>query len=247
MKLFSFLAGLPLLLGSVPAATVILDFGNVGTGVWTEDEGPAIGRTYNAVTITGSALAVVRNNFYTSASLTDTTGALSGWGVSISKPATAGDIGPGGSWTGDIANATAPFANESADALSDGFFINNNGTITITFTGLNADSAYRLSAFGALTGPTTTPADFSLVTGTSASPPLQSLDVDTAPLTGVAANWLSVTPNASGEISLSVTASGGTSGRRTQLNAVRLEEIPEPGVAALGAVGGLSLLRRRRR
>lgn len=227
--------------------TIILDFGTAGSGVWTDS---GTNRTYNAVTTAAGLNGVANNNIYTSGNLTSVVGGSTGWSVVVSKPATAGDIGSQGlaTWSGSPATAAAPFAGEAANALQDGFYINNNATLVITFSGLTVGQAYDLAAFGALTG-TTTPANFSLTTGTSASSTVQSLDLDTAAGTGLSAIWANVAPDASGVIAFSVNAVGGTSGRRTELNAVRLEAVPEPATYGLfgAAAGAAAIVIRRRR
>ena len=121
--------------GTAPAAVVILDLGTVQSGIWTD---ATLNRTYNAVTFTGSANFVARPSFYTSASLTDVTNSLTGWSVNFSKGA-SGDMGSSGVvWTGLAANAAAPFTGEAADALQDGFYLNNSGVVDRKSTRLNS-------------------------------------------------------------------------------------------------------------
>ncbi len=213
------------------ATTVLVDFGNTGpSAVYTEG-----GISYNK--------ADSKNTF---ANLTATDSSSTTWSVTVSG-AGAGSGSQPDVWGGTSANAVSPFTNLSDTALKDGFYINNNNTLTIAFSGLDNSMMYNLAAFGAqTTDGVNTPSNFSLTVGTSASPGTQVLDLQANPTTGAAAQWGSVAP-VGGNITLTVTANGaGGGGLRTELNAARLEAIPEPSAALLGAFGLLGLLRRRR-
>lgn len=239
------------------AATAILDFGTQGAGgvaltgsgaVWTEN-----GQSYNGVTRQTATGGGNVNDLYTSPGLTALDGSATTWAVDIDKNSvgTGGDIGSqpiSGVWgAGDPAAAASPFTGLSINALGDGFYINNRARLVINFTGLNAGFTYNIATFAALSGTTSsTPGLFSLVTGTSASTTTQTLDVDSNRTNGVVAQWLAVTPDANGNISISVSTTDASS-TRTELNAVSIEQIPEPGSLGLAALAGLAALRRRRR
>lgn len=238
------------------AATVVLDFGTQGAGgaaltapgaVWSEG-----GQSYNGITRAATGGGNV-NDFYTSLDLTTLDGSSTGWSVNIDKNSvgTGGDIGSqpiSSVWfSGDPAVAASPFSGLSINALGDGFYINNRARIVVNFTGLTAGFTYNVATFAALSGTTSsTLGNFSLVTGTSASTGTQTLDVDSNRTNGVVAQWLSVIPDASGNISISVSTTDASS-TRTELNAVRIEQVPEPSAALLAGIAGIAGILRRRR
>lgn len=222
-----------LALGASQAAVVILDFGNTGaSAVYTDG-----GNSYNRLNALGTYNAVTAFD-----------GSATTWNVVASSAGSGGNGSQGFVSSVTSANAIAPFTGLSNTALQDGFFINNNNTVTVAISGLDITKTYNLAAFGAenLDGPAT-PSNFTLTVGTTASTLTQVLDVDANLTTGAAANWSSVTPDAAGNITFTVNANGGTSGFRTELNAVRIESIPEPSSAALLGLGVLALAFRRRK
>lgn len=237
------LASLP-----VSAAVAIVDLGTqVGGGsvVGANQSWTDAGRTYNTV------VTIQRTTAGAMGSQNDlldlTTNTSTGWNVAINKNNATGDTGAQAAvWTGSSSNAASPFTGESIYALGDGIYINNSAIVQVTFSNLTVGSFYNLAAFAALTG-TSTPSNFSLTVGTSSSQAVQSLDIDTNQTSGLVANWLNVAPSASGTIAFTVQAGTATSGLRTELNAIRLEQVPEPSAFALLGLGAASLVARRRR
>lgn len=203
------------------ATVVFIDLGSLQShGAYTDGS-----RAYNSVATTG-LLSPATGAMGSQNGLVSAANVATAWNVDIAKTNTGGDEAMQGTvWTGAPASAPAPFTGESTALLSDGIYINNSAAVRVRFTGLNPSFTYNLAAFAALSGSSSTPSTFVLTTGTSASTTTQTLDVDQFP-NGAVASWNAVQPDSGGAIAFTVTASGGTSGKRTELNAVRLEVLP---------------------
>lgn len=220
------------------AAVAYLDLGNIASA----------GNGFNNFALTGAEnFNGVRGSFN---GLQTTDGITSSWNVSATKAGGGGIGGQNAVFTGPSTGVGTPFTGLQNALLQDGIYINNSAALTFTFSGLDISQTYLLDVFGGLDVTNATPADFTLSIGsafTGAATQVLNVDNSDGNNNGAIASWASITPDATGNISVTVTATGGLGGRRTEVNAIRLESIPEPSSTALLGLGGLALILRRRK
>lgn len=257
--------------GTSFAATVLVDFGMNGTtpGSSTNQMTPGSSPTYNnlalATVSAAGTISIADNggspdvNSYT---LLDTTGASTGWLIAFNKVNANGGVGTsggGGNYSGTVApDALAAFPNTLT--TQDGVFANNGATLRVTISGLSDALTYDLLAFtGRNTANANTSSMWSLNTGTAATATFQNASGTTTANTGQGLNstgtnggyaveWSSVAP-VGGVIAFDIaTAATQSSNNVTDLNALRVVSVPEPGsIALLGAAAGTFFLLRRRK
>jgi len=218
------------------AATMFVDFGrtdNQTEGNWNNVHGPS-----GTTTLTTPSIDLIDD------------------GGNDTDYTLVTDFGDGGSWAGDGADyATGtkpgPFAGAPTTATGDSLFARTPANTTITLTGLSASETYDLVFYGAR-GNNGGASTF-LVTDNSGAKPLQSFNVYQN--NSNVASFSGLVPDGDGEISivfqgiLSATGTGTNENQQSNgaLNALQItSNIPEPSIALLGMLGGLTLLRRRR-
>lgn len=208
-------------------------------------------------------------NDLTATALTTSNNTASGWSVAATLDANAGNntgAGFGGAGINGPVGATSPFNTTGTDRPTvDGIFANYNanGTATITFTNLLANTQYDFSAIG---GRASGGNDgfIKVITGAFGA---GGSDVDLLETTGGTGKYadddlldtfsllndgtilnFSVISDGSGSIAFDFfegqnDTDGGSS---ATFNALSITQIPEPSAALLGGLGLLFLLRRRR-
>jgi hypothetical protein len=196
--------------------------------------------TGNYNNMTGGTGAVPNNL----ANMIDNTGATTDIGVEYvgNNITLAGTAGTGANFDvpGDGPSYPTVLSGISSSALRDGLFINENGVITLTFTGLDAGMTYDFLAYGARgnggVGVTYTATGANTENGSISS--VSDNGTETVNLTGI-------TANGSNEITFVVTDLGGAGA----LNFLQITSspIPEPSSTALLGLGGLALILRRRK
>lgn len=143
--------------------------------------------------------------------------------------------------------------------LNNGSINMQNGTMTLTFSGLDINTLYDLALFGnrVVTGDGT---ERFTLGGADAATNLTSTAtnsfndstfvsrMETRPNDDDVVRWSNINPGADGTFTVTVdpTVTDGTSSTNiSYLSAFRLEAIPEPSTALLGVLGMLALLLRR--
>jgi hypothetical protein len=142
--------------------------------------------------------------------------------------------------------------------LNRGIINRQNGLMTITLSGLDSTMLYDLAFYGDRNSGADGTEQFTLggadsATNTS-STGISSTFVtlqETRPnsVTGHVIRWSNINPGLDGIITVEVDPREGTGTAASDiayLSAMRLEAIPEPSTAALGLLGFMTLLRRRR-
>lgn len=145
-----------------------------------------------------------------------------------------------------------------ADPLltDDGVFSPNNGTSTLTLSGLNNGLTYDLVLFGSRlnTADAQRWTTYTVTAGTPSGGTVYHLQTGGSTLTdgwnsNTVVNITGITPS-SGSITFTVQASslgaGGTVNTFGPLNGMQISVVPEPGTAAFTLVGGLMVLWARR-
>ncbi len=197
-----------------------MDFNNISTTDNTTN--PSAGLHYNNVTLPSGQTTngSVMINGGTSLGLLDETNTATPWSLSITKGG-AGGIGASGTaanYAGPYPAAVGPYA---ASALKDGLYVNNSATLSLRFSGLDADKTYNILTYGAR-GNSGTSQHYTLVAGTSSSPVSVSFNPLNNAVTAPA--WNGITPAAGGVISLEISAAG-TGSTVQALNLLGLTEI----------------------
>lgn len=197
-----------------------MDFNNISTTDNTTN--PSAGLHYNNVTLPSGQTTngSVMINGGASLGLLDETNTATPWSLSITKGG-AGGIGASGTAANYAGPYPAAVANYAASALKDGLYVNNTATLTLRFSGLDAEKTYDILTYGAR-GNSGTSQHYTLVAGTSSSPVSVSFNPLNNAVTAPA--WNGITPAAGGVISLEVSAAG-TGSTVQALNLLGLTEI----------------------
>jgi len=235
-SLFSkFLTGTILAAGlaaSAQAITIYIDFGADAT--ITTASG------WNNVTSTLGAAP----NTTPLPNMVSSTGSTTGISLSIvnrfNGANTMGTSGGLGSYPGTATN-------DSLYGNTESFGSGANMFPSFRLGGLVVGQTYDFKFFASRTGVTGSPPDnretqYTLAGATSGSVTLNATNNTTNTVT------YSLTPNASGEILISIGpgANNNNSNHFTYLNVLEINTVPEPGSVALLGLGGLLLMRRRR-
>lgn len=221
---------------SAGATTILIDFGSDANTTPTTG-----GQSWNNVTSAiGTVVPSVGNTSL--ADLVSTTG--SGTGISLTMVSRFGGANTNGTTTGP--------ASYPSSATSDSLYGN-----TENFTGAGANNFPSFRLAGLVVGQTydftffasrisvgdNRETRYTIAGATSGSVTLNpsNNNTNTVPF--------SVTPNASGEILISIAPganNNNTANHFTYLNVLEINTVPEPGSLALAGLGGLLMLRRRR-
>jgi len=181
------------------------------------------------------------------ADLLDSGNSLTGVGVSVTDDFRFPNLS-GGDWGG------SPIPWAVADATGDSFAVErpdimgNNSVGAITFTGLDVTGLYNFSvissrnASGGRSG--------TITIGGANSDNGNNVDFD-AFVDGFTAEtlqvWTNVSPDGAGNLVLRLESMDNGASSFGYLNAVRIEQVPEPGSIALMGIGMVSMLLRGRR
>ncbi|BCU79849.1 PEP-CTERM sorting domain-containing protein [Luteolibacter sp. LG18] len=213
---------------TVHGATVLVDFASVGGSSPTFPTGDTNGNAWTTISAAGTA-----------ANLVDTTNAGSGISLNVTFSPTSTGFG-GAAFNNTDPGTTVPGLLNQGFATGDGVFANNGttGFVTLSLTGLAANSSYAITVYGGRN-----------TSWTSGSAAIQSGD-GTSTL-GTYGNRQSLTftilADNTGAASFRFTEQGGTNtADSATLNAMSITAVPEPSAALLGSLAVLGLLRRRR-
>ena len=250
-----------------PAASILFDFGRTGlsgasaNGANVNGFATPIGGSgsywWNSVGDADTTQAQAQNTSYTN--FKDQTGTTA---TGITLTITSAGMQANGYLNGGLSsvatspahgyNPSAALVGKFAVAEVTGDYWFTTGTDTFKISGLNPSYTYDFNFFGSrifdgtqrtttysatgVGGPVSTTALATTGTNIGADGILDGNNNTFRSLTGIS-------PNASGEITITIAA---TSGGFGYLNAMEMTVVPEPSAALLGAVGFLALLRRRR-
>jgi hypothetical protein len=181
------------------------------------------------------------------ANLVDSTGALTGWSLNVSKTggnANFGVAGTAANWDGPYPVAVSSV---STNALRDGLFLSEVGKDgLITFSNLNVSLTYDFLIYGARGN---NGANATYTIGLAAVPGASGTIANVFQNSAEVVQFSNVAPTVGGVIRIDWTSSNANSGSGSALNFIQVTSIPEPGGLALLALGSglLWMVRRSQR
>lgn len=242
-------AGLLGFSGSVKADTILVDFGvAVAEAVSGAANNPfggggpmvsGVGNSWNNVTIANGS---VSDLLYNQSGL--------GSGINLALSGFSGVRGWNRGQAPDAALNGGLFANTLL--TDDGIFSPNNGTSTLTLSGLSSSFTYNLVLFGSRINTVDAQrwTTYTVTAGTPSGGTVYHLQTGGSTLAGgwnsnTVVNISGITPDGSGNITFTVQAStlgaGGTVNTFGPLNGMQITVVPEPGTVAFFLIGSLAL------
>jgi hypothetical protein len=216
---------------TVPAATVLIDFGR------STNTTPG----YNNVGET---------NAFTIANLNDTTSSATGWSINVANSGTGVNPGFGVAGAGaNVAAFPAALSSFATTALQDSIFSNAaSGSLssqTVTIGGLSTLETYDLLFYGSRSNGQDVLQNWTMVQGTGGA----TISHQSLANTTTVVNWAGIVPNASGVISFTISGTSTPTGSATALNfgSITSAPVPEPTSMVFAALAGVVCVSRRRR